>query len=100
MAYPTYAVAKYFVAMALKRHPWTHTKMLQLAINSKRPKSIAHSHYSSLLAGISLEISSASCQKWLCNSYTKGAWTCRVSPSEDDTSTGSVACSSESTGAL
>ena len=60
MAYPTYAVAKYFVAMALKRHPWTHTKMLQLAINSKCQKSVAHSHYSSLLAGISLEKSSAS----------------------------------------
>ena len=30
-----------------------------------------------------------------------GAWTCRVGPSEgNDTSTGSVACSSESTGAL
>ena len=63
MAYPTNAVAKYFVAMALKRHPWTPMKMLQLAMYSKCPKSVAYSHYNSLLAGISLEKLSASCQK-------------------------------------
>ena len=71
MAYPTDGATKHFVAMTLKRYPWTPTKMLQLAMNSKRLKSIVHSHYSSLLAGISLEKSSASCQKRLCNSYSK-----------------------------
>ena len=77
MACPTDAAAKYFVAMALKRHPWTPTKMLQLAINSKCPKSITHSHYSSLLARILLKKLSTSCQKWLCNSYNNSnpnAW--------------------------
>ena len=43
----------------LKRHQWTPAKMLQLAMNSKRLKSVAHSHYSSLLAGISLKKLSA-----------------------------------------
>ena len=45
---------------ALKRHPWTPMKMLQLAMNSKCLKYVVHSHYSSLLVGISLEKSSAS----------------------------------------
>ena len=70
MAYPIDTATKYFVAMALKRHPWAPTKMLQLAMYSKCPKSVVHCHYSSLLAGISLEKSSAFHQKWLCNSYT------------------------------
>ena len=60
MAYPTDAATKHLVAMALKRHPWAPTKMLQLAMYSKYPKSVAHSHYSSLLAGISLKKSGAS----------------------------------------
>ena len=44
--------------------------MLQLAMNSKCLKYALHNHYSSLVAGISLEKSSASRQKRLCNSYT------------------------------
>ena len=55
MAYPTDGATKHFVAMALKIHPWTPTKMLQLAMNSKCLKYVVHSHYSSLLAGILLE---------------------------------------------
>ena len=55
MAYSTDAATKHLVGMALKRHPWAPTKMLQLAMYSKCPKSVAHCHYSSLLAGISLE---------------------------------------------
>ena len=58
--YPTDGATKHFVAMALKIRPWTPTKMPQLAMNSKCLKYVLHSHYSSLLAGISLEKSSAS----------------------------------------
>ena len=43
----------------LKRHPWTPMKMLQLAITSNYLKSITHSHYSRILAGSSLEKSTA-----------------------------------------
>ena len=39
--------------------------LLQLAMNSQCLKSVIHSHYSSLLAGISLDKSSTSCQKQL-----------------------------------
>ena len=35
MTNPTDGATKHFVAMALKRHPWTSTKMLQLAMYSK-----------------------------------------------------------------
>ena len=70
MAYPTDAATKHLVAMALKRHPWAPTKMLQLAMYSKCPKSVAHCHYSSLLPVISLEKSSASRQKQLCKTAT------------------------------
>ena len=40
MAYPTDAATKYFVAMALKRHPWAPKKMLQLGHFKSRNEEI------------------------------------------------------------
>ena len=56
------------VAMALKTS-MDSNEDATACYELKMPESVLHSHFSSLLAGISLDKSSASHQKWLCNSY-------------------------------
>ena len=57
-----YDGAKSICSYGFERPPWTPMKLLQLAMNLQCLKSVIHSHYSSLLAGISLDKSSASHQ--------------------------------------